>query len=116
MFNCLHTSHQVHLYRRLREEKRRKAGLPVSLIPYELVCPETDRCGSLVSRWDKLLIFGGCNLAALACFVICFALFPVLTLRPRKFAILYYTPPFSFALSLHPQDLDTLACDNFYIP
>jgi hypothetical protein len=31
---------------------------------------------SAVSRWDRLLIFGGCNLAALACFVICFALFP----------------------------------------
>ena len=42
----------------------------------------------IVSRWDRLLIFGACNLAALACFVICFALFPVLTLKPRKFAIL----------------------------
>lgn len=41
-----------------------------------------------VSRWDRMLIFGGCNLAALACFVICFALFPVLSLKPRKFAIL----------------------------
>jgi len=42
-----------------------------------------------LSRWDRLLIFGGCNLAALACFVICFALFPVLTLKPRKFVILW---------------------------
>ncbi|KIV88940.1 hypothetical protein PV10_08566 [Exophiala mesophila] len=42
-----------------------------------------------LSRWDRLLIFGGCNLAALACFVICFALFPVLSLKPRKFAILW---------------------------
>jgi len=42
-----------------------------------------------LSRWDRLLVFSGCNLGALACFVICFALFPVLSLRPRKFAILW---------------------------
>ncbi|MCJ1368308.1 protein transport protein sft2 [Acarospora aff. strigata] len=42
-----------------------------------------------LSRWDRLLIFGAFNLAALACFVICFALFPVLSLKPRKFAILW---------------------------
>lgn len=41
-----------------------------------------------VSRWDRLMVFGACNLAALACFVICFTLFPVLSLRPRKFVIL----------------------------
>ncbi|KAL2019232.1 hypothetical protein VTK56DRAFT_9959 [Thermocarpiscus australiensis] len=43
-----------------------------------------------LSRWDRLLIFGACNLAALACFVICFALFPVISLgRPRKLVILW---------------------------
>lgn len=42
-----------------------------------------------LSRWDRLLIFGGCNLGALACFIICFALAPALALRPRKFAILW---------------------------
>ncbi|KUI66217.1 Protein transport protein SFT2 [Cytospora mali] len=42
-----------------------------------------------LSRWDRLLIFGACNLGALACFVICFALFPVLSLKPRKFVILW---------------------------
>ncbi|RFU35363.1 hypothetical protein B7463_g1015, partial [Scytalidium lignicola] len=41
-----------------------------------------------LSRWDRLLIFTGCNLGALACFVICFALFPAMMLKPRKFAIL----------------------------
>ncbi|KAG6236349.1 hypothetical protein E4U25_003835, partial [Claviceps purpurea] len=41
----------------------------------------------ILSRWDRLLIFGACNLAALACFVICFTLFPVLSIRPRKFVI-----------------------------
>ncbi|KAK4212802.1 Got1/Sft2-like family-domain-containing protein [Rhypophila decipiens] len=43
-----------------------------------------------LSRWDRLLIFGACNLAALACFVICFFLFPVIALgRPRKLVILW---------------------------
>ncbi|KAL8681152.1 MAG: hypothetical protein Q9186_002684 [Xanthomendoza sp. 1 TL-2023] len=42
-----------------------------------------------LSRWDRLLVFGACNAAALVCFVICFALFPVLSLKPRKFAILW---------------------------
>ncbi|KAF3764764.1 SFT2-domain-containing protein [Cryphonectria parasitica EP155] len=42
-----------------------------------------------LSRWDRMLVFGACNLGALVCFVICFALFPVLSLRPRKFVILW---------------------------
>ncbi|KAK3311323.1 Got1/Sft2-like family-domain-containing protein [Chaetomium strumarium] len=43
-----------------------------------------------LSRWDRLLIFGACNLGALACFVICFALFPVISLgRPRKLVVLW---------------------------
>ncbi|KAF2154575.1 SFT2 domain protein [Myriangium duriaei CBS 260.36] len=42
-----------------------------------------------LSRWDRLLVFGALNLAALALFIICFFLFPALTLRPRKFAILW---------------------------
>ncbi|KAI7279199.1 SFT2-domain-containing protein [Hortaea werneckii] len=42
-----------------------------------------------LSRWDRILIFGGLNLAAVACFVICFTLLPILSLRPRKFAILW---------------------------
>lgn len=43
-----------------------------------------------VSRWDRLLVFGGLNLAALAMFATCFALMPtgVFVLKPRKFAIL----------------------------
>ncbi|EPE26897.1 hypothetical protein GLAREA_02811 [Glarea lozoyensis ATCC 20868] len=42
-----------------------------------------------LSRWDRLLVFTGCNLGALACFVICFVLWPVMMTRPRKFAILW---------------------------
>jgi len=42
-----------------------------------------------VSRWDRILVFGGLNVAAAVLIIICFSLFPVLTLRPTKFAILY---------------------------
>ncbi|KAK4042058.1 Got1/Sft2-like family-domain-containing protein [Parachaetomium inaequale] len=43
-----------------------------------------------LSRWDRLLIFGACNLGALACFVICFVLFPVIAAgRPRKLVVLW---------------------------
>lgn len=45
-----------------------------------------------VSRWDRLLIFGACNLAAAICFVLCFVLFSILWPVPRKFAILYVYP------------------------
>ncbi|KAJ9204078.1 hypothetical protein DTO166G4_7526 [Paecilomyces variotii] len=41
-----------------------------------------------LSRWDRMLIFAGCNLGAAVCFMLCFFLFPVLSLKPRKFAIL----------------------------
>ncbi|KAK8145279.1 protein transport protein sft2 [Beauveria asiatica] len=43
----------------------------------------------ILSRWDRLLVFGACNLAALACFVICFTLFPIVATRPRKFVLLW---------------------------
>ncbi|KYK55984.1 hypothetical protein DCS_07949 [Drechmeria coniospora] len=43
----------------------------------------------VLSRWDRLLVFGACNIAALACFAICFTLFPVLSWKPRKFVTLW---------------------------
>ncbi|EAA35872.2 hypothetical protein GE21DRAFT_919 [Neurospora crassa] len=43
----------------------------------------------VLSRWDRMLIFAACNLGALACFVLAFALFPVLSLKPRKLVILW---------------------------
>ncbi|KAF2866683.1 Got1/Sft2-like family-domain-containing protein [Massariosphaeria phaeospora] len=44
-----------------------------------------------LSRWDRMLVFGGLMLAALALFATCFALMftPVFMLRPQKFAILW---------------------------
>ncbi|CAN8098955.1 unnamed protein product [Discula destructiva] len=52
-----------------------------------------------LSRWDRLLVFGACNLGALVCFVICFALFPVLSLRPTKFVTLWTTGSVLFLAS-----------------
>jgi len=44
-----------------------------------------------LSRWDRLLVFGGLNLAAAAMFATCFALAAtgILIVKPRKFAILW---------------------------
>ncbi|KAL4999612.1 Got1/Sft2-like family-domain-containing protein [Aspergillus recurvatus] len=52
-----------------------------------------------LSRWDRMLIFFACNLGAAVCFVICFFLFPVLSLKPRKFAILWSVGSLLFLLS-----------------
>ncbi|TVY22743.1 Protein transport protein [Lachnellula hyalina] len=50
---------------------------------------EEDEAWFALSRWDRILIFSGCNLGALACFVIVFALWPIMMAKPRKFAILW---------------------------
>lgn len=46
--------------------------------------------GPIVSRWDRLLLFGGLMVAALVMFVIAFALVPtgIFVLKPRKFVVL----------------------------
>lgn len=67
--------------------RKRKLGLLVSLTPPLADPPLKIDCVA-VSRWDRILVFGGLNLAALALFVLCFTLLPVLALRPSKFAIL----------------------------
>lgn len=44
-----------------------------------------------LSRWDRILIFTGCNIGALVCFSMCliFLFFPILLTKPRKFATLW---------------------------
>ncbi|KAF2018868.1 SFT2-domain-containing protein [Aaosphaeria arxii CBS 175.79] len=44
-----------------------------------------------LSRWDRLLVFGGLLVSALAMFAVCFALMftPVFIVKPRKFSILW---------------------------
>jgi hypothetical protein len=43
-----------------------------------------------VSRWDRLLVFGGLNVTAAILFVVCLSLLPtpVFVTAPRKFAVL----------------------------
>ncbi|KAG4417362.1 SFT2-domain-containing protein [Cadophora sp. DSE1049] len=50
---------------------------------------EEDEAWFAMSRWDRLLIFAGCNIGALACFVLVFALWPIMMAKPRKFALLW---------------------------
>lgn len=40
-----------------------------------------------LSRWDRLLGFGGCLVGAAVCFVVAFLTLPLLALRPAKFAL-----------------------------
>ncbi|KAF2240533.1 SFT2-domain-containing protein [Trematosphaeria pertusa] len=60
-----------------------------------------------LSRWDRMLVFGGLMLAALAMFATCFALMftPVFLVKPRKFAILQVEPVF---LCLRVNQIDAL--------
>lgn len=55
----------------------------------ENVQPVQEPSWFTLSTWDRLLIFGICLLGALACFILCFAIFPVLLLKARKFALLW---------------------------
>ncbi|ANZ73689.1 BA75_01162T0 [Komagataella pastoris] len=42
-----------------------------------------------LSRWDRMLIFAVLIAGSVVCFIICVLLFPVLTLKPTKFALLW---------------------------
>ena len=63
---------------------------PPAHLQAKLLLTITYFCSFAVSRWDRLLVFGGLNLAALAMFATCFALMftPIFLVKPRKFAIL----------------------------
>ncbi|KLJ09154.1 hypothetical protein EMPG_15426 [Blastomyces silverae] len=51
---------------------------------------EEDETWFSLTRWDRMLIFAGCNIGALVCFSICIGLilFPLM-FRARKFAVLW---------------------------
>ncbi|CCM02105.1 uncharacterized protein FIBRA_04182 [Fibroporia radiculosa] len=42
-----------------------------------------------LSRWERLLGFGGCLLGAAVCFFVAFVTLPILGLRPAKFALAF---------------------------
>ncbi|KAF9477987.1 ER-to-golgi vesicle protein transport Sft2 [Pholiota conissans] len=46
-----------------------------------------DQAWFALSRWERLLGFGGCLIGAAVCFFVSFLTLPVLALRPAKFAL-----------------------------
>lgn len=58
------------------------APLPAEAEPELSWAPE-------LSRWDRLVVFAICLLGSAVCYATCGFLFPVLLLRPRKFAVLW---------------------------
>lgn len=52
-----------------------------------------------LSRWDRLIVFGVCLLAAALMFALCFALLPIMAVKPRKFATLWTLGSVFFILS-----------------
>ena len=52
-----------------------------------------------LSRWDRMLIFALTFAGSMCCYLICIFLFPVLSLKPRKFAILWSLGSIFFIVS-----------------
>ncbi|EER30858.1 conserved hypothetical protein [Candida tropicalis MYA-3404] len=52
-----------------------------------------------LSRWDRMLIFALCFAGSVCCYLICIFLFPVLSLKPRKFALLWSIGSILFLVS-----------------
>ncbi|KAK6458800.1 Got1/Sft2-like family-domain-containing protein [Scheffersomyces xylosifermentans] len=52
-----------------------------------------------LSKWDRMLIFALTFAGSVCCYLICIFLFPVLTLKPRKFAILWSLGSIFFIVS-----------------
>ncbi|KAI5964158.1 uncharacterized protein KGF55_002100 [Candida pseudojiufengensis] len=52
-----------------------------------------------LSRWDRMLIFALCFAGSLCCWLICIFLFPILSLKPRKFALLWSLGSIFFLVS-----------------
>ncbi|KAF8890673.1 ER-to-golgi vesicle protein transport Sft2 [Infundibulicybe gibba] len=46
-----------------------------------------DEAWSALSRWERLLGFGGCLIGAAVCFFVSFLTLPLLAIRPAKFAL-----------------------------
>ncbi|ABN64678.2 syntaxin 5-like protein [Scheffersomyces stipitis CBS 6054] len=52
-----------------------------------------------LTRFEKLVGFSCCLAASVLCFVLCFFMFPVLALRPRKFGLLWTMGSVLFVVS-----------------
>lgn len=52
-----------------------------------------------LSRWDRMMLFALTFAASVICYLICIFLFPVLSLKPRKFALLWSLGSIFFLVS-----------------
>lgn len=52
-----------------------------------------------LSRWDRMLIFGLTFAGSISCYLICIFLFPILMLKPKKFAFLWSLGSIFFLVS-----------------
>lgn len=52
-----------------------------------------------LSRWDRMMLFALTFAASLICYIVCIFLFPVLSLKPRKFALLWSLGSIFFLVS-----------------
>lgn len=52
-----------------------------------------------LSRWDRMLIFALTFAGSVCCYTICIFLFPILSLKPRKFALLWSLGSIFFLVS-----------------
>lgn len=52
-----------------------------------------------LSRWDRMVIFGLTFAGSISCYLICIFLFPILSLKPRKFALLWSLGSIFFIVS-----------------
>lgn len=50
-------------------------------------------------RWDRMLIFALCFAGSVCCYLICIFLFPILSLKPRKFALIWSIGSILFLVS-----------------
>jgi hypothetical protein len=81
---------------------RIRLGDDAQSLPTQLPAPtreEEQGAFFVLSRWDRILVFGACILGAAVCFVVAFLLLPVLAFKPRKFAVLWTVGSLLFMIS-----------------
>ncbi|CCH44946.1 putative membrane protein [Wickerhamomyces ciferrii] len=54
-----------------------------------------------LSKWDRLIIFAVAMAGSLSCWIVCIFLFPILSLKPKKFALLWSLGSILFLFSFN---------------
>ncbi|CAI5756999.1 unnamed protein product [Candida verbasci] len=73
--------------------------LPTSIQDLNKQQQEEEPSWFKLSRLEKLIGFTCCLSASILCFILCFFMFPILALRPRKFGLLWTGGSILFVLS-----------------